>query len=124
VSVDPTPLTRPRHPLRRMRPSRAFAAPCPLPSKRQCWSNATTHTWRLGRFASSPARRSGVSRCAKGACGAVGEAGGAARKSLGRRRSRAGTSRFDDAGAPRRSPERGGLSRFENNEAARRASKL
>src|SRR5438105_9072711 len=57
--------------------------------------------------------RSGVGRCARGACGAVGEAGGAARKSLGRRRNRAGTSRFDDVGAPRRSPERNGSSRFE-----------
>src|SRR5438034_9629240 len=31
VSVDPTPRTRPRHPLRKPRPL-ALAAPCPLPS--------------------------------------------------------------------------------------------
>ena len=49
-------------------------------------------------------RRSGVSRCARGACGAVGEAGGAARKSLGRRRSRAEMSRFDDVGCATSKP--------------------
>src|SRR5438105_15901883 len=61
--------------------------------------------------------RSGVGRCARGACGAVGEAGGAARKSLGRRRSRAGMSRFDDVNAPRRSPERSGSPRFDTSAA-------
>src|SRR5207302_5113635 len=45
VSVDLTPRTRPRHPLRKPRPL-ALAAPCPLPSKhcgyttRKAWQRA------------------------------------------------------------------------------------
>src|SRR5438105_11116727 len=112
VSVDPTPPTRPRHPLRKPRPL-ALAAPLPAAFEAlfRCGQAATSRC--IEGFGSSLTRRSGVSRCAKGACGAVGEAGGAARKSLGRRRSRAGMSRFDDVGAPRRSPSGSGSPRFE-----------
>jgi len=39
VSVDPTPRTRPHHPLRKPRPL-ALAATCPLLSKRRCWCAA------------------------------------------------------------------------------------
>src|SRR5439155_13668328 len=72
VSVDPTPPTRPRHPLRKPRPL-ALAAPCPLPSTRRADSQQLRQVDRVERFESRQPRRSGVSRCARGACGAVGE---------------------------------------------------
>ena len=80
VSVDPTPRTRPRHPLRKPRPLALATRPsrclrCAVPNSIQM-RQVDRCTFRF-----TTARRSGVGRCAKGACGAVGENAGRAARS-------------------------------------------